>query len=80
MARGWESKAIEEQQSEALQAPVEHKRRLTTQEAARVRQREGLLLSRKHILNEMRTAEVPRRRQMLESALADLDARLAALQ
>ncbi len=79
MARGWESKSIESQQAEAFDAPVQQKRRLTPQEVAVARQREGLLLSRKHILDEIQSAPNPRRREMLEGALTELDARLAAL-
>ena len=79
MARGWESKSVEQQQAETLEVKPEHKRPLSAQELAKARQREGLLLSRKHILDEMQTSQNPRRRQMLESALADLDSRLAAL-
>ncbi len=79
MARGWESKSVEEQQAEALETKSEHKRPLSAPEAARARKREGLLLSRKHILDEMQSSQNPRRREMLERALADLDSRLAAL-
>jgi len=37
------------------------------------------MLARKHILEQLRVAENPRHRQILASALADLDAKIADL-
>lgn len=78
MARGWESKSVEEQQA-AAGAKVESKQRLTPQQVFEVQARQALLLSRKHILQQLDSVQQPRHRQMLESALADLDSRLARL-
>jgi hypothetical protein len=80
MARGWESKSVESQQADALDNTRERKPRLTSQQAQRAREREGLLLSRKHVLDQINNASNPRLRQMLESALAELDAKLARLE
>lgn len=77
MARGWESKAIEEQQSQAANPPSAIKPRPTPEQIARQLEEEGLLLSRKHILQQLKAAQNPRHRQVLEAALADLDAKLA---
>jgi hypothetical protein len=78
MARGWESKAVEEQQS-AANTQVESKQRLTPQQAARKQEHDALELSRKSVLQQLQSVENPRRRQMLEIALAELDQRLARL-
>jgi hypothetical protein len=78
MARGWESKSVEEQQS-AADAPLQSKQRLTPEQAARKQQAETIHLSRRRIIQQLRSAQNPRHRQMLESALADLDSRLARM-
>ena len=80
MARGWESKSVEEQQDAAAreraarQAPP-----LSEAEKARAQQREGLRLARAHTVATLQTACNPRHRAMLEETLAHLDAQLAAL-
>jgi hypothetical protein len=73
MARGWESKSVEEQQAEAATRTIPASKRLSPQEAARARQLEGLRLSRQRVLQQLQNAHDPRLRQMLEHALADLD-------
>jgi hypothetical protein len=78
MARGWESKSVEEQQA-AASTQVESKQRLTPQEAAQKQEREALLLSRRRVLQQLESIQNSRHRQMLESALADLDSRLERL-
>lgn len=78
MARGWESKSVEDQQAAAAQQ-VESKQRLTPEEVARKRQEEAIQLSRQNILQQLQAVHNPRHRQMLESALAELDTRLARL-
>lgn len=76
MARGWESKSVEEQQSEAAASKSEIRARLTPAEAEQARKTELLLLSRKQVLHQLETATNPLQRKMLESALEDLDQRL----
>jgi len=44
-----------------------------------IRKREGLLLSRTHIVAELKSAQNPRYVELLNRALADLDAKLSAL-
>jgi hypothetical protein len=78
MARGWESKSVEEQQS-AANTQVESKQRLTSQEAAQKQAREAIELSRRRVLQQLQAVQNPRHRQMLEIALAELDERLARL-
>lgn len=79
MARGWESKSVEAQQAQAAQDSTPSKPPLTTEQAAQVRAREGLLLSRQRILHELEATHHPRHRQMLEQALSELDDRLSKL-
>ncbi len=78
MARGWESKSVEEQQS-AASNQVESKQRLTPEQAAVKQAREALELSRRRVLQQLQSIHNPRHRQMLESALSELDSRLARL-
>lgn len=78
MARGWESKSVEEQQSAAV-SQTESKQRLTPEQLARRQQKDSIHLSRKRILQQLESVQNPRHRQMLESALADLDDRLARM-
>jgi hypothetical protein len=78
MARGWESKSVEEQQAAAA-TKVESKQRLTPQEAAQKQARKAITLSKKRVLKELESVQNPRHRKMLEGALADLDSQLARL-
>lgn len=78
MARGWESKSVEEQQS-AAGTQVESKQRLTPEQAARRQAREAIDLSRRSVLQQLQAVENPRHRQMLEIALTELDERMARL-
>lgn len=75
MARGWESKSVEQQQEEASSAKI-RATHLSPEEAAARTRRQGLLLSRQRVLQQLEAASNPRHRQMLEAALADLDAQL----
>jgi predicted DNA-binding protein (UPF0251 family) len=79
MARGWESKSVEAQQSEAHEKPKQSRPRLTAEAAARVREREALRLSRQRVLQQLERAANPRHRLLLENELADLDQKLAAM-
>jgi hypothetical protein len=79
VARGWESKSVEEQQAEAVATPSPAKPPLTPAQIASQRQRQGLLLSRQHVLQQLEAAGNPRHRELLQGALADLDARLARM-
>jgi hypothetical protein len=76
MARGWESKSIEAQQAEASQENQPRRSQLTPQQAAHQREMEGLLLSRQRVLQQLSAAHDMRHRQMLESALADLEQKI----
>ena len=81
MARGWESKSVEEQQSSAdltaSGAVLDATKRDGLERARRERQRQELDLQRERILSE-RTSS-PHRRTALTNALADIEEKLAEL-
>jgi hypothetical protein len=79
MARGWESKSVEEQQSQATAGPSPIKAQLTPEQIAIRHKRDGLLLSRKRVQQQIEAAQNPAHRKMLEDSLAELNARLARL-
>jgi hypothetical protein len=78
MARGWESKSVEQQQEEAAAAQGDRHAPLTSEQLAETKRREGLELSRRRVLQQLQSACNPRHRQILEKALADLDVKLSA--
>jgi hypothetical protein len=77
MARGWESKSVEAQQAEAGEKPSAARSRLSPEEAADRRRREGLRLSRQRITQQLATVQNPHHRKMLQDALAELDRKLS---
>ncbi|WP_263408294.1 hypothetical protein [Terriglobus tenax] len=76
MARGWESKSVEEQQAEATVKAQTAKANLVA-ETEKARRRRELELQREHILSQ-RTSS-PHRRTALETALADIEEKLGEL-
>jgi hypothetical protein len=80
MARGWESKSVEEQQDAAAreraarQAPAP-----SAADQAKAQAREGLRLARVRTLASLQGACQPGHRAMLEQQLAHLDAQIRAL-
>jgi hypothetical protein len=78
MARGWESKSVEQQQEEATSSQ-RHGKLLTPEQIAEEQKRKGLELSRQRILQQLVVASNPQHRSMLEAALAELDAKLKSV-
>lgn len=76
MARGWESKSVEAQQSEANDTPAKHRVRLSPEAAAKARERETIRLARQRVLQQLERAKNPRHRSLLEDELAVLDRKL----
>jgi hypothetical protein len=76
MARGWESKSVESQQSEPLEAPREV---LAPEEQERRQKRQSLELSRGRVARELDTARTSVHRSALENALRYLDDELRKL-
>jgi transposase len=80
MARGWESKAVEDQMAQLESDKRDRaKPALTPAEMERQAQRDGLLLSRTRTLTALQTACDPRYRALLERTLAHVDEELARL-
>jgi hypothetical protein len=86
MARGWESKSVEEQMAETAAKPQgknpeeltdEEKKQIQIVRAAKLRQKQGLELQKARILGQ-RTSS-PIRRQELEAALGQIEGELAKL-
>jgi hypothetical protein len=79
MARGWESKSVEEQQAEARSTSSSSRQKpRTPEEIVKQRQNDALRLSRSRMVQQLESAANPNYRKTLEAALADLDRRLAA--
>ena len=78
MARGWESKAVESQQDEALRdRQRQSKRSLTATEKTAVTRNNMLELARARTLLDLEGATQPGHRALLERALAALDEQLS---
>jgi hypothetical protein len=87
MARGWESKSVEEQMASSQQyaqvslgvdfANLEAQREAEHQRAQRLRQKQALNLQRENILSQ-RTSN-PARRSALEAALRQIEEQIAEL-
>ena len=77
MARGWESKSVEQQQAEMSEQHQTVRPPMSPEQQQRNRKREGLLLSRKHLAQQLQAAGNPRHRQTLEQAIAELDSQLS---
>ena len=77
MARGFDSKGVEEQQSEALRnEPKSDGARPTPGEIERNRKRTSMELVLTKIRNDLQNSTEQRHRQMLELALKDMEKKL----
>jgi hypothetical protein len=72
MARGWESKSVEQQQADMAEPGSRAHQRLSFAQQKLNRQRDGLLLSRTRLGQQLQAAAHPRHRQMLERAIAGI--------
>jgi len=70
---------VEEQQAEAASASSKPRTAPTPAQLAIQRKKQGLMLSRQRVLQQLQAAQNPNHHKMLENALADLDAQLAQL-
>jgi hypothetical protein len=77
MARGWESKSVEQQQEEMAEKRKTARVAVTPEQQQRNRKREGLLLSRQRLTQQLEAARNVRHRQMLEQAITELDHQLS---
>ena len=83
MARGWESKSVEQQQEEM----AEERKRAGGQPPApspdtqqRNRQRDGLLLSRQRLSQQLQATCNPQHRQILEQSMAEINRQLISFE
>lgn len=76
MARGWESKSVEQQQEQATSAAPEKRVQLTPEQIAAEQKRRGWQMSRQRVLQQLEVASNPRHRELLEKTLADLERKL----
>lgn len=81
MAKGWESKSVEDQIQENQTTDKEsRKKQLTAQQMETHRRREVLLLSRARVEKELNSSQNARYKEQLTRALSDLDAQLSQLE
>jgi hypothetical protein len=76
MARGWESKSVEEQQSE-FNKPQDLKKPTTKEEAARAQRVQALQLARANVRQQLARAQNERHKELLQRELQHLDDELA---
>ena len=81
MARGWESKSVEDQISEReAESQKKGQETLTPLQMERRAKREGLMLARARTLHSIETTRDARYRALLDRTLAHLDSQLAELE
>jgi hypothetical protein len=81
MARGWESKSVEDQiRAREAETQKSTKTTITAEQRELQSRRDGLLLMRTRTLSAIQSARNETYRQQQERALAHLDAQLAALE
>jgi hypothetical protein len=85
MARGWESKSVENQIDESHsekkeQAAVASKGRHINRPLPPSREKEALLLARIRLLSDIQSTENPRYKSFLETSLAAVDKQISELQ
>jgi hypothetical protein len=79
MARGFDSKGVEEQQSLSLvEKPKEPKETLSPDQQAAKRERANLELARTKLQNDLAASSNDRHRKMIEAALRDVEKKLAS--
>lgn len=81
MARGWESKAVEDQIGDAeAKKEARRKRTLSPSEAEHLQRKQSLERERDRIIREMERAYMRRHLVMLERGLAHIEAEIAKLE
>jgi hypothetical protein len=79
MARGWESKSVEEQMAEAQAKAPEGGKRISPEELQQQQKKRGLQLALAKINNDLTLCSNDRHRAMLEAARKELETQLSAL-
>lgn len=78
MARGWESKAVEDQIEEKARKQTTHETK-TAEELELDRRLASLNLSRSRLLQQLETARTPAHRQMLQNGLKAIEQEIEEL-
>lgn len=81
MARGWESKAVEDQIESAKSNVIRIRstRKKSEQDAVRMRDRQGLELMRSRVQQQIERTQSPRYLDMLRAQLSELDQQISKL-
>jgi len=80
MARGWESKSVEDQMEEARRSQDEREWRVRTpEEKERQRKIEGLKLERSRLAEQLERARSEAHQRMLRQSLKAIEEEIAAL-
>ena len=80
MARGWESKSVEQQIESASDTSNHHSGELTPEQQEHMRQRQGLLLSRARVVSQLEACQNERYAELLKQSLAEIDSRLKTIE
>ncbi|HEU5403395.1 MAG TPA: hypothetical protein VFU86_18710 [Terriglobales bacterium] len=82
MAKGWESKSVEEQQSLAAQVPIseEERERLSRERIDKLQHVQALQMNRARVLEQMGKTANDRYRGMLQQELDFLQAKIHKLE
>ncbi len=79
MARGWESKSVEDQLEERERAKRETAVPVSTEAPEHRNRREALQLARSRLVEQIKTARSDAHRKMLETSLAAIETELDTL-
>ncbi len=81
MAKGWESKSVEEQQSLATEKPLtdEDRERLSKEHKDKLRKQQALNMSRARVVQQMENCTNERYKNMLQQELKFLEGELQKL-
>ena len=79
MARGWESKSVEDQIRSARERSGDHRPQLNAEQLEIEKRRDSVMLQRTRVLNQIETCLDERYRKTLETGLAFLDGQLSDL-
>lgn len=82
MAKGWESKSVEDQvqEHEVKDDKDSRKKQLTPQQMEAHRRKEVLLLSRARVERDLNSSQNERYKEQLSRALSDLDEQISKLE
>lgn len=77
MARGWESKSVEDQQEQAKADRSARRSQLTPEQAAAAQRLDELKLARARVVQQLEASRNPRYTEMLRAQLAAIEAEMA---